>query len=41
VAGLAHQRFSRLADEVYLGVLGTMLRIKPGPTFVGPEEMSE
>ncbi len=29
VAGLAHQRLSRAADEVYFAVLGTMLRIKP------------
>ncbi len=32
VAGLAHHRLSHLADEVYLAVLGTILRIKPGPT---------
>jgi adenosylcobinamide kinase/adenosylcobinamide-phosphate guanylyltransferase len=31
VAGRAHQRLSRAADEVYFGALGTMLRIKPGP----------
>jgi adenosylcobinamide kinase / adenosylcobinamide-phosphate guanylyltransferase len=31
VAGLAHQRLSREADEIYLAVLGTVLRIKPGP----------
>lgn len=31
VAGLAHQRLAGLADEVYLGVLGVMLRLKPGP----------
>jgi adenosylcobinamide kinase / adenosylcobinamide-phosphate guanylyltransferase len=30
VAGLAHQRLSACADEVYLAVLGTVLRIKPG-----------
>ena len=36
VAGLAHQRFAGLADEVYLGVLGMMLRLKPGP--VAPAE---
>jgi adenosylcobinamide kinase / adenosylcobinamide-phosphate guanylyltransferase len=29
VAGLAHQRLSQCADEVYLAVLGTVLRIKP------------
>ena len=31
VAGLAHQRVAGLADEVYFGVLGVMLRLKPGP----------
>lgn len=31
VTGFAHQRLARAADEVYFGVLGTMLRIKPGP----------
>jgi adenosylcobinamide kinase/adenosylcobinamide-phosphate guanylyltransferase len=34
VAGLAHQRVSQAADEVYLGVLGTILRVKPGPAFI-------
>jgi adenosylcobinamide kinase/adenosylcobinamide-phosphate guanylyltransferase len=29
VAGLAHQRLSKAADEVYLAVLGTILQIKP------------
>jgi adenosylcobinamide kinase / adenosylcobinamide-phosphate guanylyltransferase len=33
VAGLAHQRISEAADEVYLAVLGTILRIKPGPVI--------
>jgi adenosylcobinamide kinase/adenosylcobinamide-phosphate guanylyltransferase len=40
VAGLAHQCFSRLADEVYFGVLGTMLRIKPSLASVNAEEPS-
>ena len=31
VAGLAHQRLAQLADEVYFGVLGIMLRLKPAP----------
>lgn len=31
VSGLAHQQFTRRADEVYFAVLGTLLRIKPGP----------
>src|SRR5262249_41064542 len=31
LAGLAHQRRAALADEVYCGAMGLMLRIKPGP----------
>jgi adenosylcobinamide kinase/adenosylcobinamide-phosphate guanylyltransferase len=31
VAGLAHQRLAGLADEVYFGVLGVLLRLKPAP----------
>jgi adenosylcobinamide kinase/adenosylcobinamide-phosphate guanylyltransferase len=31
VAGLAHQRLARDADEVHVGVLGLMLRLRPGP----------
>lgn len=31
VAGLAHQRLAAIADEVYFGVMGLLLRIKPGP----------
>jgi adenosylcobinamide kinase/adenosylcobinamide-phosphate guanylyltransferase len=31
VTGLAHQCLADLADEVYFGVLGVMLRLKPGP----------
>lgn len=31
VAGRAHRRFARAADEVYFGALGMMLRLKPGP----------
>jgi len=33
-AGRVHQRLCHAADEVYLGVLGGILRLKPGP--VGP-----
>lgn len=29
VAGTSHQKLSRAADEVYVALLGTMLRIKP------------
>jgi adenosylcobinamide kinase/adenosylcobinamide-phosphate guanylyltransferase len=31
LAGRAHQRLSRAADEVHLAVLGVVLRIHPGP----------
>ena len=34
VAGLAHQRLARDADEVHVGVLGLMLRLRPGPVTV-------
>lgn len=34
IAGLAHQRLSERADEVYFALLGTMLRLKPQPAFV-------
>ncbi len=40
VAGLAHQRFAQVADEVYFGVLGIMLRLKPGPVVpVGGDDL--
>jgi adenosylcobinamide kinase/adenosylcobinamide-phosphate guanylyltransferase len=31
VAGWTHQRVARIADEIYLAVLGTTLKIKPPP----------
>jgi adenosylcobinamide kinase/adenosylcobinamide-phosphate guanylyltransferase len=34
VAGVAHQRLARDADEVHVGVLGLMLRVRPGPVTV-------
>ena len=34
LTGLAHQRLSQQADEVYVAILGTMLRIKPEPAFI-------
>jgi adenosylcobinamide kinase/adenosylcobinamide-phosphate guanylyltransferase len=34
VAGLAHQRLARDADEIHVGVLGLMLRLRPGPVSV-------
>jgi adenosylcobinamide kinase / adenosylcobinamide-phosphate guanylyltransferase len=32
VAGWTHQRVARVADEMYLAVLGTTLKIKPAPS---------
>lgn len=40
VAGLAHQRLAALADEVYFGALGLMLRLKPGPVVSAAEALS-
>ena len=34
VAGLAHQRLARDADEIHVAVLGLMLRLRPGPVAV-------
>jgi adenosylcobinamide kinase/adenosylcobinamide-phosphate guanylyltransferase len=34
VAGWTHQRVARVADEIYLAVLGTTLKIKPPPGAV-------
>jgi adenosylcobinamide kinase/adenosylcobinamide-phosphate guanylyltransferase len=31
LAGRAHQRLAAVADEIYLAVLGLILRLKPGP----------
>lgn len=37
LAGRTHQRLVALADEVYFGALGAMLRLRPGPvTLQGP-----
>jgi adenosylcobinamide kinase/adenosylcobinamide-phosphate guanylyltransferase len=36
VTGLAHQRLAELADEVYFGVLGVMLRLRPEPIALAP-----
>lgn len=33
IAGLAHQRIARMADEVYMAMLGIILRIKPAPAL--------
>ena len=37
VAGLAHQRLARDADEIHVAVLGLLLRLRPDPVAVhGP-----
>jgi adenosylcobinamide kinase/adenosylcobinamide-phosphate guanylyltransferase len=40
VAGLAHQHLATVADEVYFGALGMMLRLKPGPIIFAGEVIS-
>jgi adenosylcobinamide kinase/adenosylcobinamide-phosphate guanylyltransferase len=39
LAGTAHQRLSQAADEVYMALLGTMLRLKPAPAFIAREDV--
>jgi adenosylcobinamide kinase/adenosylcobinamide-phosphate guanylyltransferase len=34
VVGTAHQRLSRVADQLYFAVLGNILRLKPGPVEI-------
>jgi len=34
LAGMAHQRLAREADELYVGVMGSILRLRPGPVAV-------
>jgi adenosylcobinamide kinase / adenosylcobinamide-phosphate guanylyltransferase len=38
LSGFAHQRIARVADEIYFGLLGTLLRLKPAPVVLIPEE---
>ena len=41
LCGRAHQAISARADEVYLGALGTLIRLKPAPlTVVTTEEVT-
>lgn len=40
LAGIAHQRLSRQADEVYFAMLGTMLRLKPTLAHVDATEVA-
>jgi adenosylcobinamide kinase/adenosylcobinamide-phosphate guanylyltransferase len=34
LCGMAHQRLARCADEIDIAMLGTVLRIKPGPVQI-------
>jgi len=36
LAGLAHQRLAAVADELYLGALGAIVRLRPDPITVQP-----
>jgi len=36
LAGTAHQRIARVADEIHLAVLGTVLQLQPGAHHVEP-----
>jgi adenosylcobinamide kinase/adenosylcobinamide-phosphate guanylyltransferase len=38
VCGWAHQRIARVADEVYLAILGTIVRIRPPSSVQGGKE---
>jgi len=31
LSGRVHQKLARAADEIYFAVLGSMLRLRPGP----------
>jgi adenosylcobinamide kinase/adenosylcobinamide-phosphate guanylyltransferase len=37
LSGRAHQRLARAADEIYLAVMGILLRVHPGPIERAPE----
>lgn len=37
VSGWAHQRLARVADEIYVGLLGAVLRLKPAPVALTSE----
>jgi len=38
LAGTAHQRLARVADEIYLAALGVVLRLRPAPVETVPPE---
>lgn len=39
IAGCAHQRLAAVADELYLGALGAIVRLRPDPITVMPPEV--
>ncbi|HEX5060635.1 MAG TPA: bifunctional adenosylcobinamide kinase/adenosylcobinamide-phosphate guanylyltransferase [Kofleriaceae bacterium] len=41
IAGIAHQRIARHADEIDVAILGTVLRIKPAPVQIQEGEARE
>jgi adenosylcobinamide kinase/adenosylcobinamide-phosphate guanylyltransferase len=41
VAGMAHQRLAEIADELYLGAMGVMLRLRPEPVGIQPQTPTE
>ncbi|HET6150426.1 MAG TPA: bifunctional adenosylcobinamide kinase/adenosylcobinamide-phosphate guanylyltransferase [Polyangia bacterium] len=36
VAGRAHQRLAAISDEIFLAILGTVLRVRPEPLAIAP-----
>jgi len=40
VTGRAHQRIARVADDLYFAILGTILRLRPGPVAIEPYDES-
>jgi adenosylcobinamide kinase / adenosylcobinamide-phosphate guanylyltransferase len=34
VAGMAHQRLAEVADELYFGTMGCIVRLRPGPVAI-------
>ena len=39
ITGRAHQRLSAIADEIYLAILGTILRLRPEPIAAAPRDL--
>lgn len=41
LAGAAHQQLARIADEIHLAVMGTILRLRPEPVSIQPHDDKE